>query len=130
MLLPHRTFATVAKLKLGWRVTLSGTALDASCAKVQRKTETTKYYGKKCPIKRRPTLAPLMLRNSLNGKSGKFANCNWRISLSSSNSAVATAELTFDCSISSVTTDEFDSNCHHFPMCKFCTLDIFPAAEM
>ena len=37
--LPHRTFATVAKLKLGWRVTLSGTALDASCAKVQRNIE-------------------------------------------------------------------------------------------
>ena len=30
---------TVAKLKLGWRVTLSGTALDASCAKVQRNIE-------------------------------------------------------------------------------------------
>ena len=42
MLLPHRTFATVAKLKLGWRVTLSATALDALDAKVRRKTETTK----------------------------------------------------------------------------------------
>jgi len=30
---------TVAKLKLGWRVTLSGTALDASGAKVQRNNE-------------------------------------------------------------------------------------------
>jgi hypothetical protein len=29
----------VAKLKLGWRVTLSGTALDASGAKVQRNNE-------------------------------------------------------------------------------------------
>ena len=42
MLLPHRTFATVAKLKLGWRVTLSATALDALDAKVRRKTEATK----------------------------------------------------------------------------------------
>lgn len=33
------------------------------------------------------------LRNSRKGKSGKFANCNWRISRSSANSAVATAEL-------------------------------------
>ena len=30
---------TVAKLKLGWRVTISGTALDASGAKVQRNNE-------------------------------------------------------------------------------------------
>ena len=29
----------MAKLKLGWRVTLSGTALDASGAKVQRNNE-------------------------------------------------------------------------------------------
>ena len=33
------------------------------------------------------------LRNSRKGKSGKFANCNWRISRSSANSAVVTDEL-------------------------------------
>ena len=39
-------------------------------------------------------------------KSGKFANCNWRISRSSANSAVATAELLLNFANSSVVTDE------------------------
>ena len=34
-----------------------------------------------------------MLKNSFNGKLGKFANCNCRISASSVKSAVVTAEL-------------------------------------
>jgi hypothetical protein len=45
----------VAKLKLGWRVTLSGTALDALGAKVQRNNEriieidaNSSEYAKKC----------------------------------------------------------------------------------
>ena len=46
------------------------------------------------------------LRNSRKGKSGKFANCNWRISRSSANSAVATAELLLNFVNSSVVTDE------------------------
>jgi hypothetical protein len=37
-----RIVLTTVVSKLGWRVTLSGTALDASGAKLRRKTETTK----------------------------------------------------------------------------------------
>lgn len=46
------------------------------------------------------------LRNSRKGKSGKLANCSWRISRSSANSAVATAELLLNFVNSSVVTDE------------------------
>ena len=51
----------------------------------------------------------LILRNSRKGKSGRFASCNWRISLSDANPAVETAEFASAAVHSSVTTDEFAS---------------------
>ena len=48
-----------------------------------------------------------MLKNSRKGKLGKFAICNWRISLSAGNSAVATVVLELIFVNSSVATDEF-----------------------
>lgn len=49
-----------------------------------------------------------MLRNSRNGKFGRFANCNWRISASSAKSVVPTTELAdvLIFVISSVATDD------------------------
>ena len=51
----------------------------------------------------------LILRNSRKGKSGRFASCNWWISLSDTNPAVVTADFAIASVNSSVTTDEFVS---------------------
>jgi len=48
MLLPHRTDHRGYVL-LGWRVTLSGTALDASGAKVQRNNQIKEKRQRKTP---------------------------------------------------------------------------------